>query len=42
VKIKLGFPWADDDSEPVQLCVVCDETLTNYGIKLSRACEDLC
>ncbi|XP_050801384.1 zinc finger BED domain-containing protein 5-like [Gopherus flavomarginatus] len=31
--LKLGFSWTGDEVEPVPLCVICYETLTNESIK---------
>uniref|UniRef100_A0A8C3T3X3 DUF4371 domain-containing protein n=1 Tax=Chelydra serpentina TaxID=8475 RepID=A0A8C3T3X3_CHESE len=34
--LKLGFSWTGDEVEPVPLCVICYETLTNESMKASN------
>lgn len=34
--LKLGFSWTGDEVEPVPLCVICYETLTNESMKPSH------
>ncbi len=34
--LKLGFSWTGDEVEPVPLCVICYETLTNDSMKPSN------
>ncbi|GFS91705.1 hypothetical protein NPIL_498581 [Nephila pilipes] len=31
--LKLGFSWTGDENEPIPLCVICFENLTNLSKK---------
>ncbi|GFS75468.1 hypothetical protein NPIL_433941 [Nephila pilipes] len=34
--LKFGFSWTGDENEPIPLCVICFENLTNESMKLSN------